>query len=187
MPTPLPYEQRGGESSKAYEAFAIYRDMGVNRSTDSVARQLSKSSALIQRWSREYDWVIRVTAWDAHIDAQARKQVERDSIKRKADMLKRHALTGKVMQQKGVEYLDKHGIDKSSDAVTSIKAGIEIERKSEGLPEYLVAMMDAPDDELARQYNALLAEIGLAGSGNEAPGDTDPRPDTTATPTTEDG
>lgn len=172
MPTPLPYERRSDESSKAFEAFTVYRDLGAGRSTDLVSQRLRKSIALIQRWSREYDWVQRCRAYDDYIDAQARKQVERDSIKRKADMLKRHALTGKVMQQKGVEYLDKHGIDKSSDAVTSIKAGIEIERKSEGLPEYLVTVMEAPDDELARAYAELLAQIGIDRSGDETAGDT---------------
>lgn len=47
------WERQPGESAQAYEAFAIYRDMGSNRSLRVVAEQLSKSDTLIKRWSRE--------------------------------------------------------------------------------------------------------------------------------------
>jgi hypothetical protein len=167
------YQRMSDESSKAYEAFALYRDTGINRSTDDVARRLGKSSALIQRWSSVYNWVERAAAWDDHVDTQARKKVERDAIKRKADMLTRHALTGKVMQQKGVNYLNEHGIDKSSDAISSIKTGIDIERKSEGLPEWIFEVVNADDNELAREYSRILAEISGVESGDESPGDGD--------------
>ena len=170
------YDRRPDESAKAYEAFAIYRDLGVNRSVDAVARQLSKSLPLIKRWSAAYDWVMRVDAYDEFVDAQARKKLERDAINRRADMLRRHALSGKVLQQKGVEYLSKQGspgIDRGADAIAAIKTGIAIERQAESLPEHLMAIVEATDDELARQYNELLAQIGSAGSGDEETGDGD--------------
>ena len=50
------WERQPGESAQAYEAFAIYRDMGSNRSLRVVAEQLSKSDTLIKRWST---WMIR--------------------------------------------------------------------------------------------------------------------------------
>jgi len=42
------WERQPGESAQAYEAFAIYRDMGSNRSLRVVAEQLSKSDTLIK-------------------------------------------------------------------------------------------------------------------------------------------
>lgn len=162
------------ESVKAYEAFAIYRDMGVGRSLEAVAQKLNKSVTLMGRWSGQYDWVNRAGAYDDYIEAQARKKLERDAIRRKADMLKRHAEIGRFMQSKGVEYLKQgNSLDKASDAIGAIKSGVEMERKSEGLPEYLIEVMSASDDDLQRRYNELLAQIGGVGSGDDAPGDTD--------------
>ena len=169
------YDRQAGESDKAFEAFAVYRDMGANRSHDAVAQKLSKSSTIISRWASQHGWRERVSAYDDYMDAQARKKFEADTIKRKADMLKRHALTGKILQQKGVDYLTdaKKGIEKSSDAITAISKGIDIERKSEGLPEWIFEVVNADDNELARQYAELYAQISGAGSGDETAGNAD--------------
>lgn len=177
------YDRQAGESDKAFEAFVLYRDIGASRSLDTVAQKLAKSLPLIKRWSAQYGWVERVSAYDDYLDAQARKKFEADTIKRKVDMLRRHALTGKILQQKGVDYLSSKGVDRSSDAVAAIKAGVTIERQSEGLPEYMMEIVNADDNEIARQYAALLAEIGGVGSGDAEAGDGDSSPGTPSTET----
>jgi hypothetical protein len=53
------------ESFKAYEAFHIYIKLRAERTAAEVARQLSKSSALIRRWHQKYNWDDRARAWDA--------------------------------------------------------------------------------------------------------------------------
>lgn len=168
------WERQSDESVKAYEAFAVYRDLGINRRLDDVAAKLNKSTTIMGRWSSQFNWIARATAYDDYIDAEARKRLDREAIRRKADMLRRHAEVGKVLQTRGLQFLQQHGIDRGSDAITAIIKGIDTERKSEGLPEYLLQVMDATDDELARQYNELLATIGGTGSGNEEAGDGDP-------------
>lgn len=65
-----PWEQQPGETPPAFEAFTAYRDMGPRRSTAKVARSLGKSTALIQRWSRENAWVVRTTSYDQHLDRE---------------------------------------------------------------------------------------------------------------------
>lgn len=175
MPSAI-YDRLPEETDKAFQAFILYRDMGAQRTQEKVLEALGKTTGYLrqlQEWSGLYRWVERSAAYDAHIDTQARKVLEREAIKRRADMLKRHALLGKVLQQKSAAYLDKHGIDKSSDAISAAKIGTEMERKAEGLPEYMMEVVNADDSELARQYHALLAEIGLAGSGDAEAGDTD--------------
>lgn len=178
MTTRRVYERLPDESSKAYAAFTVYRDLGESRTIEKVQQKLSKSTGYqrqLLEWSATYSWVDRATAYDDYIEAQARKRVERDAIRRKADMLKRHADVGRFLQSKGVEYLraDGKGIEKSSDAITAIKSGVDMERKAEGLPEWIFEIVNADDDELTRQYNQLLTEIGSTGSGDETAGDSD--------------
>lgn len=167
--TTRPWDRLANESDKAYQAFSAYRDMGSSRSLTRVAEQLQKSTTILGRWSSQFDWVRRTQEFDDFIDHEARKKFEREAINRKVDMLKRHALAGKVLQRKGVEYIDKQGIDKSADAISAISKGIEIERKSEGLPDYLFEVMNADDNDLLRQYHELLASIGKESPETDDP------------------
>lgn len=164
----LPYDRLPEESAPAFEAFALYRDMGVERSTDEVARQLGKSSALIQRWSSTHRWVERVTAWDNYIDQQARKRIEKNAIQRRVDMLTRHAQAGKALQSYGLKHIQKNpAAEKGSDAISAIQRGVEMERKSEGLPEYLISVVDKSNDDLLRQYHDLLTALGNQSENEE--------------------
>ena len=67
--TPNTWERLPSDTDRSFEAFCVYRDMGANRSHDKVAQQLSKSTALISRWSTAHDWLNRVTAFDEYQDS----------------------------------------------------------------------------------------------------------------------
>lgn len=59
------------ESGKAFAAFELYREMGVERSIAKVAQKYNKSASYIaqlNRWSGQHGWVKRAAAWD---DAQS--------------------------------------------------------------------------------------------------------------------
>lgn len=165
----IAWERQVNEGTKPYEAFSVYRDLGTGRTLEQVAIQLKKSATIMGRWSGEYNWIARAAAYDDHIDKQARKKIEADAIKRKAAMLQRHANTGRVLQGKGLEYLQTHGVDRGTDAIRAIVKGVDVERKAEGLPEYLIEVMEASDIDLVRQYNELLANLGA-----ESPEGTEP-------------
>ncbi len=68
----IPGERRAGESAPAFEAFALYRDLGPSRSINLVGRELSKSASLIGRWSAKWRWIERVDEWDRHQDERRR-------------------------------------------------------------------------------------------------------------------
>ncbi len=78
------WERQAGESAKAYEAFAMYRDAGPSRSITMVARELNKSRSLIARWSSAYDWVDRVEALEARDEMMRRAAVD-EHLQRKAE------------------------------------------------------------------------------------------------------
>ena len=45
-----PWERQKGESEKAFEAFAAYRDLGEKRTISAVVKKLQKSRSLFDRW-----------------------------------------------------------------------------------------------------------------------------------------
>jgi hypothetical protein len=69
-----PWERRPGETSKSFAAFAVYRDLGPERSLSKVAKRLSKRVEQMKRWSRENDWKARADQFDHHIDVEVRRE-----------------------------------------------------------------------------------------------------------------
>ncbi|WP_431770907.1 hypothetical protein [Streptomyces cucumeris] len=124
------WERQSGESVQAFEAFAVYRDLGPARSITAVARQLDKSRALVGRWSRQFAWVMRATAYDREQDrlflaeqAQARREIAR-----------RHAKLAQAVQSKAVarlQTLDPRELS-PSDLLRYFQVAAEIERRAVG-------------------------------------------------------
>ncbi len=124
------WERQGGESVQAFEAFTVYRDLGPARSVTKVARELDKSRALVGRWSRQFAWVMRATAYDREQDrlflaeqAQARR-----------DIARRHAKLAQAVQSKAVarlQALDPRELS-PSELLRYIQVAAEIERKAVG-------------------------------------------------------
>ena len=102
-PDIAPWEQQPGESAKAFEAFAIYRDMGVERSVRKVTQRLNKSLTLIGKWSSRYNWPERARAYDRDLDRQAHAQAVRDV----RSMTNRHIRITMQLQAKALEALEQ--------------------------------------------------------------------------------
>ena len=102
-PDIAPWEQQPGESAKAFEAFAIYRDMGVERSVRKVTQRLNKSLTLIGKWSSRYNWPKRARAYDRDLDRQAHAQAVRDV----RSMTNRHIRIAMQLQAKALEALEQ--------------------------------------------------------------------------------
>lgn len=102
-----PWDRLPGESAKAYEAFCVYRDLGVDRSIRDAAQKLSKSVMVIARWSGQWDWVNRVREWDIHIEEEARKATEKAEINAIRAMNQRQLKTVQSMQDLYTVRIDK--------------------------------------------------------------------------------
>lgn len=85
------WERAPQESAKAFQAFALYRDMGPDRTQRRVADQLRKSTSLIERWASAWAWRDRVGAYDAYLDRKMRLETERRLEEARAEMVSRHA------------------------------------------------------------------------------------------------
>ena len=103
------WERQDGESAQAFQAFAAYRDMGAERSLHKVAEKLSKSDALMKRWSSQWHWGI-------------------------AEMRKNHVGIAKAMLVKSLQALQRIPVDEMTprDVATMVDVAAKLERISRG-------------------------------------------------------
>ena len=85
----LPFEQQPRESDKAFAAFRAYLDLGPQRSTRAVGKQLGKSEGLMERWAAKFDWRSRVQTHAAHLALVERAAAEKAAALYGADRAKR--------------------------------------------------------------------------------------------------
>lgn len=176
-----PYERQEGETKKAFEAFTIYRDLGITRSIREVAQKLNKSVALIGRWSSKFNWVERAQAFDDEMD---RKAILENEKKRK-EMVKRHANAATMFQAKVVERLNTLKPEELSpnDLIRWFTEAVKIERLSRGESTDISEVTHNGEVKEKHEYNIFqrvdqyadvykkLAERGTTGSLDESDGD----------------
>ncbi len=81
--TSKPYDRLPNETSKAWAAFCIYRDMGGDRSHEKLRQKYGKTTArYFHIWSAKYKWVERCKAFD-------NEELEKQSIALRETRLKR--------------------------------------------------------------------------------------------------
>lgn len=128
--TPEPWERQPEETTKAFEAFRVYRDLGTERSIAKAGRQLGKNRVTLEGWSSKFNWVERVAAWDAEQDRIARQE----QIKAIKAMRNRHAGMAKAMIVKAGRALNRIPEEeiKASDISRMIEVATKLERISRG-------------------------------------------------------
>lgn len=100
---PQPWERLVGESAPAFAAFVRYRDAGPERSLAKVAKELGKSTTLIERWSARDHWVNRVAAWEVEQDRIWREQ----QLGHRRDVGRRQLRIANAMQAQLVQALSR--------------------------------------------------------------------------------
>lgn len=126
----MPWERQEGETVKQFEAFCVYRDMGKDRTLQKVADELSKSGALIRRWSANNNWLDRVAAWEDEQDRLIRIELTRNI----GAMRKRHADIARSMLVKASKALLKipDSEIKAGDISRMVDVAAKLERISRG-------------------------------------------------------
>lgn len=151
-----PWERQKNETSKAFEAFILYRDMGVSRTQEKVSKELAKSRDIIWRWCSTYDWVERAAAYDGYIDSMDLQEREKEH----RAMLKRHVQLSLAFQNKIAEGLRKINPDRLTpkDLVIWLDVATKLERSSRG--DHEERKVKVVEDKLA------IEEKRAAGTGN---------------------
>ncbi len=129
-----PWERLKNESSKAYEAFCVYRDQGINRSITNTSQELNKNRTTIGEWSSKFEWVKRAAAWDDEQDRIAREIAQKEQAEEIKKMRKRHAALAKKMLDTAEEALDAFELDdfKPADVGRLVDIASKLERISLG-------------------------------------------------------
>lgn len=140
----LPYERRDNETDPAWQAFALYRDLGVERSLAEVGRRLDKTTALLGRWSSAHQWVKRVRAWDIEVDRRKRladlraiESMRERQTKIAIQLQDLGASELKKLAKRAAELERESGID-AKTIVQLIESGAKLERLNRGEPSDIV-------------------------------------------------
>lgn len=136
-----PWERLPGESSRAWQAFVLYRDAGPSRTLVDVARALSMSvtrkghsrwpNVTIYTWNRRYRWRDRVQEWENHLDGQ-RIRCQEEAVRR---MVERHTRISMLMWRRAnSRLLELSPAEiRSRDLPGWVQTAVNIERMSRGL------------------------------------------------------
>ena len=117
------WDRRPGETSPAWAAFVVYRDMGGQRSTAKVQQERGyRVRRHVDKWSGEHDWVARAAAWDAHLDAA--NQVAQLDLRRilAEELLGEGGEHFRQVAQRHRELATRGAAQTISDAMAAIKA-----------------------------------------------------------------
>jgi hypothetical protein len=132
---PEVWERQPGESSKAYAAFCIYRDLGTERSLDKALAAANKKPTNRRHWSRwmdKYNWLERARAYDDYLERKKREEKEKAIL----EMAERHARLAMAFQQRVAERLREINPSElsPSDMAKWLDTATKLERLSRGEP-----------------------------------------------------
>ncbi len=124
------WELQEGEPTRAYECFAVYRDLGPNRTRTEAAKILGLSPATMKAWYAQHAWEDRVRAFDLENDRKNRVKLESERL----EMRLRHAGIAVFMQKKVAERLAMMDPMEMTpkDAVYAMDLASKLERISRG-------------------------------------------------------
>lgn len=147
-----PWQQLPGEHVRRFEAFALYRDMGTERSIREVARRLRKSVTLIGRWSSQDGWVDRVAAWQAYQDRQLREWQQEE---RREAVRRLHRLSLKRLE------VAEEWVDKLTPAKRARLSAGQVTQMTAAAAKDLLLSVGASTENVHNEHSGAVAMPGL--------------------------
>lgn len=129
------WERQPREGGQSFDAFLIFRELGVKRTLLETAKICGKTPSLIRRWALQWDWYIRVDAWDQRL-AEFR---DKAAVEEAKAMGARQARLGMKLQEVGAKRLEQFSTTPllqetltANDTIRLIKEGADLERVARG-------------------------------------------------------
>lgn len=186
-----PWQRRffEGEGSKAFRAFAMYRDMGPDRTMRRVVEDMDRPAGYIsqcERWSRQWDWVERAQLYDDYQDdlkLRAKQRQARDMAERHAEIAQKAMQLVDLKLQSVIHTVEARVQAKDGGDITEVSMGIlpqlmreaaSLERLSRGEPDAItehresVVLPKSLDEE---DHEALIERMRQKGALPGSPAD----------------
>lgn len=157
-----PWERQDGETEKAFSAFKAYLEM-EDRNICQLAKRLSKSRQLVDKWKQKYNWQERCIAWDKSL-----QEIEyKTAVRERKKMAKRHIAIAMSMQAKAVEALKKIDVSKlnANEFIRLFDTAVKIERLSRGEATFINSNQDNKVDEETNPINTI--QIYIPDNGRD--------------------
>ena len=98
-------------------------------------------------WKRSGHWDERADV----LELPAVRRAEASMIEERTQMLQRHMAEGRLLQKRGVEFLQQKKLTSGNEAIRALEVGITLERQVVGLPQLMVEI-GAMDTESLRDF-----------------------------------
>lgn len=120
----------------------------------------------VTRWMDE-EFRSRADVLDQEVDNKLQEQV----VQQKVEMLQRHALIARTMQETALAYLEEHGLGSSRNALVALTEGLKIERESVGIIPFFEKISDLSDDALMSELKRLVSKSPVTFENASRSGD----------------
>ena len=161
-PSSSPWERQPDETSRSFEAFRTFRDLGPTRTLREAAAEFysveTPTAAKIrqfEQWSATNLWVERSGQWDAELDDR-RREGQLDAIER---MKERHIeVATKLLQiversvERFAEEMDRDPTKRLPvhSLASFVRVATELERVSRGEPGEIVKQLQESGDQVVQ-------------------------------------
>lgn len=145
------WQRQSDESSCAFDAFVLYRDM-PQRSNRQVGETLKKNKSQIDLWSSKHAWVARCRAWDNELDKRVRhvqvqeiKAMKRRQIRMAVEMQSVAGAALKSLTEKLNDQAGPKSPVSPDHIVRLVDIGSRLERLNRDEPEQNMKLLSDQD------------------------------------------
>jgi hypothetical protein len=164
---PKPWERQPGETSKAFDAFATWRDLGPERSVQKAADALGKSRQQLADWGIKNNWRPRLNAWERELDRRSTEA----QLKAVEEMAVRHTrgalLLFNAATQRAQQLSDDPTQLSPRDVARMFAVAVDVERKARGEPEKVA--VDVTSTAVQSAVDQFLETLDRMGENLTAP------------------
>jgi hypothetical protein len=113
-------------------------------------------SHVLTNWKHAFAW----DTWADGLDAKISDQLDMTVVEERVQMYKKHAEMGQQLADRGMEYINKNGVETDNAAIRAIVEGIGIEGKNRGLADALSRVFSMSEKEIDVELKKLLTTKG---------------------------